>query len=327
MLDRRKFGLSVVSGALFGAQAIAQSALSTTYVPNHPLYAPSLDAMAQRNWDDLVSIVSALPPQSAYTLLRDIGDGSPVTNNLRALSRVEGGRTVAGAIQVGWAWRYRGSAVEIQDEDQFARHLFSAADLLSRAIQRDPDDGVAAAFLFRALKAFGDADALRDLLPLYLAASRKPVEGLAAYADAVTAKWVGSEAEALQFARQYANSQPAASYGLIPDAHYTTAVARVMSDDVAIAATADGYLHDPAVISEIIVAHDDFLAAPPDADPFATMLAHSQFSLVFLQTGDVERGRMHLGPQGTFIGGPWTYLPDPASAIRRMRTGLRLDRS
>src|SRR6185436_6945465 len=99
---------------------------------------------------------------------------------------------------------------------------------------------------------------LHNLLPVYLASRRKPVEGLAGYADAISAKWLGSETEALTFARRYADSAPAASFGLIADTHITSAVARSMSDDATVAASANGYFTQPSVVAEVVAAHEHF---------------------------------------------------------------------
>jgi hypothetical protein len=325
MLNRRTFSLSVALGAAcLSAPSRAQTADATPFVPNHPAYAATLQLLVQARWSDLISSIAALPPQSAYALLTDIGDGSPLADDLNALARARGGAGIAGAILAGWAWRYRGHSEAIANERGFARHLLSSATLLTRVVSQDHDDGLSASFLFRVLKGAGETDALHNLLPVYVASRRKPVEGLAAYADAVSAKWLGSETEALEFARRYADSAPAASYGLIADAHVTAAVARSMSDDVQVATSAQVYLAQPAVASEIVAAHEHFSSARPDTDQFAALLAHAQFSFAFMQMGDAERTRLHLSAQGSYAGGPWRYLENPAAMLSRARAALGL---
>ena len=319
-MSSREFALSVAAATFAGAPA--QAADPAPFVPSHPLYKASIDLLARGRWQDLVSSVAALPPQSAFTLLTDLGDGSPPVDDLKGLARVNGGAGVAGAIQVGWAWQKRGRAESIQDEKGFAEHLAAADEMLTRAQRQDRNDGVSVSFRFRVLKGVGETDALHDLLAAYLAAQRKPVEGLAGYADAVSAKWLGSETEALAFARRYAGSAPAASFGLIPDTHITAAVARLMSDDAAVKGNAPTYFKSPAVTAEIVASHAHFLAAPADADPFAAVLAHAQFSFAFLQMKDVERLRQHLTAQDMAAVGPWRYTQDPYATLARVRTAV-----
>src|SRR5262245_41795370 len=189
----------VMSGVAVGAPAFAQSPQSPAFVPNHSLFPASLEAMKQKQWKALVSSISSLPPQSAHVLLDDLGDGTPISDNLKDLSAVKGGKGLTGAIHVGWAWRFRGSNADIKDGDGFEKHLVEAGRLLMEAVEDDPDDGVAASFLFRVLKGAGEVDGLHSLLPVYLAAKRRPVEGLANYTDAVSEKWSGSEPESLGF--------------------------------------------------------------------------------------------------------------------------------
>lgn len=325
VLNRRRFTLMVMSGAMVGAPALAQSPQSPAFVPNHSLYPASLDAMTQKQWKTLVSSISDLPPQSAHVLLDDLGYGAPISDSLNDLSAIKGGKGIAGAIHVGWAWRFRGADVEIKDGNGFEQHLIKAGRLLMEAIDEDPDDGVAASFLFKVLKGAGEVDGLHNLLPVYLAAKRRPVEGLANYTDAVSEKWSGSEAESLTFARRYAASQPAASLGVIPFAHLNTAVARGMSSDPRTAASAETYLNQTAVTAEIVAAHDAFLTAKADADKFAMLLAHSQFSLVFLQMNDGQRARHHLAAQGRFAGGPWRTMEDSQSVIASARAAVGLE--
>lgn len=317
MLSRR-----VALGGL--AAFIATPALAQTpaFHPQHDQYAAALDLLANRRWRDLVGLIAGLPAQSAKTLLTDLGDGAPIAEDLNAMARVRGGSGVAGAIRVGWAWRYRGSDVGIVNEDAFGRHLVGAVENLMTAIDDDASDGVSTACLFQALKGAGEKSLLEGYLPIYLAASRKPVQGLSIYADAISSKWVGSEAESLAFARRYSNSAPAASYGVIADAHITSAVARAMSDSAQEAASADTYFAQPAVIEEIVAAHDRFAAATADSDRYAVMLAHAQFSFAFLQIGDEARLRQHLVGQGDYSGGPWQLDADPPALLGRVQRAL-----
>jgi len=322
-MSRRAFSLSIAAATCCGGLAEADN--PAPYVPNHPLYAASLDLLTRERWSDLVSSVAALQPQSALTLLTDLGDGSPIVGTLKGLAQVEGGAGLAGAIQVGWAWRRRGLAEHIRDEDGFAGHLVVAAEMLTRARRQNRNDGVTLTFLFRALKGAGDTDTLHALLPSYLSAERRPVEGLSAYSDAVSAKWLGSETEALTFARSFADSAPAASCGLIPDTHVTAMGARSMSDDASVRGSAETYFKSPDVIAEIVAEHEHFMAARADADPFAAVLAHAQFSLAFLVMNDVERARQHLILQGMSAVGQWRNTENPSAFLAKARAALGLN--
>ena len=78
-----------------------------------------------------------------------------------------------------------------------------------------------------------------------------------------------------------------------------------MSDDASVKQSALGYFKNPDVVAEIVAAHGHFVAGPADADPFAAVLAHAQFSMAFLIMGDAERARQHLVAQGMSAVGPW----------------------
>ncbi|MES1202734.1 MAG: hypothetical protein ABUS57_14960 [Pseudomonadota bacterium] len=319
MLTRRGFGLGVAIVGLAGSAA-AQTAPPQPFYPNHPQYATAADMLNNNRWADLVATLSALPPASAVVLLEDLGQGSPLRDNLDALARVRGGKTVAGAIQIGWAWRYRGAGTTIVNEDAFGRQLVRAADLLATALSDDANDGVAAMYLMRCLKGGGEKKDLEALLPIYLASRRKPVQGLSQYADAISEKWMGTDAECLAFARQYAGSAAPASYGVVPWAHFVVRDSHAMSDDAQIQQSAPSYFTNADVTAEIITAHEHFLAAPADSDNFAMQFAHAEFSYVFLTMNDMDRLRVHLAGQGEFIGGPWIELRDPHGVLLHLRS-------
>ncbi len=323
-LNRRTFAFGLTAAGAGGVGVVAAQTVVEQFHPNHPAYAVALEFLASERWVDLVSQINALPPSTACVLLDDLGDGAPIGDNLNPLKRVRGGRGVAGAILTGWAWRHRGSGETIVDERAFARVLVDAAEALMRAVRDDPNDGISAHYLFRCLKGAGERELLTGLLPTYLSAQRKPIQGLSGYADAISGKWLGSDEETLAFARSHATSALPGSFSVIPTAHVIVAVSRLMSGDPQVSQAAAGYFAQPDVAAEIIEAHDRFRVEAPDADEFAMRFAHGEFSYAFAQLRDLARMRDHLSEQGEFVSRSWQYLPNPHAAVRRVRAGLGL---
>jgi hypothetical protein len=194
---------------------------------------------------------------------------------------------------------------------------------LQEATRADPNDGLAYAYLFRVYKGLEDRQRLDQILPNFLAAARKPVGGFSLYADAISAKWLGDDSEALAFGRAHANAAPPASHGLIPDVHIHCAIARVVSS----VAEADQYFLSPDVRAEIVAAHDSFVAAGPESDALTAQYAHSTFSLAFLQLRDAPRLRFHLSGLGPYRGGPWELLDGADQLILQLRRSLGLSDS
>jgi hypothetical protein len=316
---------------------------------NHPQVEAALDELSAQRWTELVVRYRALPAQSALVLLDDLGNaleadanvsvlrgvegGNVVLGARRAdisgLRGVEGGNAVLGALRVAVAWRYRGAGrgdtVTGARAVGFYQWLEGAKLALRRAVEDDPDDGVAFAELFRVHKGLGERSDLERTLPRFLTAERKPVSGLSLYCDAISAKWLGVEADALAFGRAHAGAIPPASHAIIADMHLITAVGRTMSDDASVAATADGYLGQTEVRDEIIAAHESFMALSPDPDAFAVKYAHSVFSLAFLELRDAQRLRVHLAGLGDYRGYPWSMMGGEENAlISQLRQSLGL---
>jgi hypothetical protein len=318
-------------------------------IPNHPQLGAAVEELSEQRWDELVARYRALPAQSALVLLDDLGNaveadanvsvlrgaegGHVILRGRRAdisgLRSVEGGNAVLGALRIAIAWRHRGMGrgETVTDAGAFAfyRWLEAAKLALRRAVQVDPQDGVALAQLFRVYKGLSERRELERTLPLFLAAARKPVHGLSSYCDAISSKWLGTEADALGFGRSHARAIPPASQAIIADMHLISAVGRSMSDDPSISATAEGYFQQREVGYEIIAAHERFIDAPTDADEFAAKYAHSVFSLAFMNLRDNERLRMHLASLGDYRGYPWPSLRGEENAlIDQVRQSLGL---
>jgi hypothetical protein len=345
----RRGAITTLGAALFAAPAFAQTVLGNGRTRNHPQLDAAIDELREQRWDELVTRYRALPAQSALVLLDDLGNaldadanvsvlrgvegGHVILSGRRAdisgLRSVEGGNAVLGALRIAIAWRHRGTGrgdtVTGARAFAFYRWLEAAKLALRRAIQDDPQDGVALAQLFRAYKGLSERRDLERTLPLFLAAARKPVHGLSSYCDSISAKWLGSEADALAFGRSHAGAIPPASQAIIADMHLISAVGRSMSDDPSVSATADGYFQQTEVSDEIVAAHERFNDAPPDADEFAAKYAHSVFSFAFMKLNDTERLRAHLAALGDYRGYPWPSLWGEENAlIDQVRRSLGL---
>ena len=287
-----------------------------------------MELLRGARWADLSQLVLALPPQSARALLEDIGELVPLNQDFGVLADQPMGKTVIAIAHVEWAWRFRGhgvaSTVTQSGIEGFERHLRAALALLNEAIADDPQDGVAHATRFAVNMGLSDKVALYEGLHPYLLSARRPVSGLATFANAISGKWLGSELETLAFARQAYRLDLPTSAALIPDVHYVSWGSRVMASR-ANAQPFEGYLQDPAVGGEIIEASDAFNSVNPDSDSFANVWAHARLGYALLAINQIERARQHLLGMGPYIAGPWEYLPDPQAAIRALRHRLGLE--
>jgi hypothetical protein len=345
----RRHAIATLGASLCAAPALAQTVLSNGPTHNHPQLDAAVAELREQRWDELVARYRALPAQSALVLLDDLGnavEADPDVSVLRGaegghvlldgrradisgLRSVDGGNAVLSALRITIAWRHRGTGRgdTVTNEGAFAfyRWLEAAKLALRRAVQADPQDGVLFAQLFRVYKGLNERRDLERALPLFLAAARKPVHGLSSYCDAISAKWHGTEAEALAFGRSHADAIPPASHAIVADMHLISAAGRSMSDDPLVSATADEYFQQPEVSDEIVLAHERFIDAPPDTDEFAAKYAHSVFSFAFMKLNDTERLRAHLAALGDYRGYPWPSLRGEENAlIDQLRQSLGL---
>jgi len=322
MISRRAL-LAAAAIAGVAGPVRAQSPLGAGETRYHPDRDPALSEMRARQWSALTTRLAEQSPQGALVLLDDLANAVDADTNLSGLSEAAGGKTVLGALHAGIAWRNRGAGgsetVTEQGFRRFQQSLTTAERTLREAAQADPNDGLAHAYLFRVYKGLEDRRQLDQTLPNFLAATRKPVGGLSLYADAISAKWLGDDSQALAFGRAHADAAPPASHGLIPDVHITCAVARAMSGE----AEADQYFLSSDVRAEIVAAHDNFAAAH-ESDPLTAQYAHSAFSLAFVQLRDAQRLRFHLSGLGSYRGGPWALLDGADQMILQLRRSLGL---
>lgn len=328
-LNRRAFaatlGVSVVATLTARAQSVPSPDVPFT---SHPLLARASEELRQRNWGRLASLVRDLPPQSACVLLDDLGDATPIDLEIALLERHPVGRTIMGGLLVNWGWRFRGtgsgSTVRPTAFAEFQERLQAAKMQLAVALADDKDDGVAASFLIRTEKGLEDLPAIDSAFALLEQAERRPIAGYAGYADAISAKWYGSQERMRGFARQHVRSLPPSSHALIAQAHVESMFALARSSNPERASRAPSYLVDDFVRSELVDANNAFLAGPPDQDHHANRFAHGQFSYAFMAMGEHELARPHVQALGASPAGPWTLLPDPRLAWESLRRTLGL---
>jgi hypothetical protein len=323
-MNRRDF---VMGASVSAALAWSSAAVAQQQGPRHPSAERAMGFVRRARWADLSRLVLALPAQSARGLLDDVGNLVPVDQDFGALASQPMGKTIIAIAHVAWAWRFRGhgvaSTLTQSGIEGFERQLRAALTLLNEAIADDPQDGVAHATRFAVNMGLSDKVALYEGLHPYLMSARRPVSGLATFANAISGKWLGTELEALAFARQAYRLDLPASAALIPDVHYVCWGSRVMASR-ANAQPFEAYLQDPSVGSQIIEASDAFNAVNPDPDSFANVWAHARLGYALFAINENERARRHLLGMGPYITGPWEYLPDPRAAIDAVRHRLGL---
>lgn len=322
-MDRRLFLASAASASLCVQTNVwAQTAAAW----RHPQLDHALELLRAQRWLNLSSLVERLPPQSALVLLEDLGDAAPLNIDFGDIASQPMGDTIAAAVQIAWAWRYRGTGVASTVTDtgfaNFDQNLNDAKARLERAVQRDSDNGIARAFGFRVYMGLSDRRGLGEGLQGYLMSARRPVGGLSAYANAVSAKWLGSEQGTLAFAHETTPLDLPASAGLIPDVHFNCWVSRAMNNT---AQDFPAYASQPEVRADIIAANEAYNSVGPDPDPFANWYANSWFSFVLMAINEPSLARPHFQNMGNYVGKPWSDLPDAARTIQSIRHTMGLE--
>lgn len=322
-MDRRLFLASAASASLWmqpGAWAQTASAW------RHPDLDRALELLRAQRWLNLCSLVERLPPQRAYVLMSDLADAAPLRTDFGDIATHPLGDAIIAAIETDWAWRFRGtgvaSTVTETGLNNFLQNLNDAKVHVDRAIQLDPDNGIARSIGFRVNMGLSNRRALAEDLQGYLMSARRPVGGLSAYANAVSAKWLGSEHGALAFARETSSLDLPASAGLIPDVHFNCWGSRVMNNATYDFAT---YASGADVRAEIIAANEAYNSVGPDPDDFANWYANSWFSFALMAINELDLARPHFQRMGNYVGKPWSDLPDAARTIQAIRHAMGLE--
>lgn len=220
-----------------------------------------------------------------------------------------------GAHGVGWAWQARGGAraedVAPEAFDVFFDRLRDAEADLVAATRADPSDGVAWSQLVISgrglqipkVELHARHRAAVERAPRLLRADLELVQG-------ISAKWSGSDEEALAFARRATRSAPPGvpNHALVPAAHIET---WILDDD---------HLRRGEVQDEIAAAagrsiwHERWIDAPEHA------VAPNLFCMAFHLGGAAvaaERTARQIG--GRVTAAPWRYVGGPPTGLRDLR--------
>lgn len=328
-LTRRTLGLlaaaSAVATPAFAQMPGAPPPDPAALLPHENL-AEALELLTRRRWRPLMDLLRALPPQSAHALMGDLGEATEIDVNVSGLRDLSMGPTLIGSLQVDWGWRYRGHSFGSDVPEaamlEFWTRLNLAKAQLERALATDPDDGVAAAVLIRTQKGLQDVAAIHAAFETFMRAGRKPVTGYADYADAIAAKWYGSNEQMTNFAREHAESLPPASHALVAQAHTETMFQ--WARDPRVGDNAPAFLMSEAVQTELQAANTAFQAASNAQDRYAALYAHAHFSYVFVMSNQPDLARPHVEAMGHQVSGPWARFDNPRAVVGEIRTLLGL---
>jgi hypothetical protein len=311
-------GLSLLP--LTSGRAIAQTPATppSSLFVHHPEATVALSHLQGRRWSDLAEIVGGLPPDSASVLLDDLLDLATVDSDLTGLTETPLGHTLAGAIYVNWAWSYRGTGVGstvVGDRAQaFVDRLELARVSLERAIDADANDGVAYNFLIRTLKGQSNVPGLNSVWTSFESVERrrKPIRAFSALADAVSAKWFGSEQIMLGFARAQQLALEPASYALIAQVANESVMGYLRRGG---SEAAMSFAAQDAVLGEVGTASEAYRALPPPEDFYQANFANAHFSFFFSLLGLNDHARPYLQAMGEMPAGPWTLFQEGAFAL------------
>lgn len=224
-------------------------------------------------------------------------------------------RLLRGAHGVGWAWQARGrqtaDRVDPEAFDVFFERLRAAEADLMAAADRDPADGVALSFLVTSGRGL-------EIPKLELHSRHRAAVGRAPrlvrvdleLLQGISAKWSGSDDDALAFARQTVADAPAGvpAHALIASAH------------------TEFWLTDPDHLSrgevqqEIARAAERSIWHPSWEDLPEHVLPLNHFCMAFHLGGAsaaAERTARQIA--GRISAAPWRYLGGPPSGLEKIR--------
>lgn len=261
-------------------------------------------------------------------LLDDLGDIAPLDADIAGLIEQPGGHAIAGALYVNWAWAYRGTGAGttvVGDRAQaFADRLVLARESLERAIDADEHDGVAYAHLFRTMKGQSDTPSMSSAWESFdqIERQRKPIRAYSSFADALAAKWFGSEELMLGFARTHQRALEPVSHALICQVANESLLAHLRRGGVQAAVT---FGANQGVLGEVGAANDAYLAMSTPDDFQQANFANSHFSFYFGFLGLNDHARPYLQAMGNNLSAPWTIFDEEAfNMLERARTAAGL---
>ena len=274
---------------------------------NDALSATATGLLRRQDWDGLVALVRAMPPESAYAALRLLGAAAPLDADLQPL--IARGAvwdlTIAGALLQGRAMRFRGLGVaEDVTETQWELYiptLAHAQELLARANAMSPSLGLTAAWR---VTAFIDAsEEEKDEAEAALrAAVDIPVSGLSRLLSLRTRKWGGSHEAMWRIVREHARADVPPSMALVAKGHFEQWLWFAgFEEDPALAARARTYFAEEGVRKDLERASAIVLDAAELRDPRALLAADNWFAFAFRNAGLHGQARPHLRRLGRHV--------------------------
>ncbi|HWS25442.1 MAG TPA: hypothetical protein VN259_02605 [Xanthomonadales bacterium] len=227
-------------------------------------------------------------------------------------------RMIRGAQCTHWAWQARSSRTADQVDNaafaEFFRRLELAEADLDAAQRLDPASALPAALMLRVLTG-QQADDDHKRATFEQAVSRAPtlLSAHRAMFSAQCAKWGGSDAAMLAFAREHAVRSSALRV-LIPLAHIEVFIG---IDDLE---QRRAYARQPQVRAEVDEAFARFREGRDEA---ALRNGANAFAFQFVLAKDVKRAEQAFALTAGFVSPvPWMYIGDPLAMYTRMRASL-----
>lgn len=276
----------------------------------------SLAATAE-GWARLRVTLGVLPPESAFILLRVVGEKLPIDTDVEGLLRSGAdadGQLIAGAVFMVRASRLRGMGTADLVPDQAWDEYFTcrdrAEDLLRRSLAQRPGHGVTAAWLM-ASTIDTEIEVKAEVVTRLEGATDVPLSGYSKALSASTRKWGGSHELMWKFARRHAQLRWPWSGALIAKAHYEHWLYLARMDERPVAEwEAGAYFRDVAVCEELQDLSAALFAGQSD-DPYEEIFAHDVLAAVLAEAGMRKMAARHLRRVGLFgdpallTGGPW----------------------
>lgn len=280
-------------------------------------------------WADFKSYLRNLPPETAFVILRVLGEQLPIDNDLEAA--IDGsadvwGHIVAGAALMVRATRIRGmdTADRVKEENwqSYFAYRERAEQLLRFVLIHNPENGLAAAWFMAA--AVDSDDVVKAEASDFLQASENvPISGYSRLLSANTEKWGGSHESMWQIARQFAEVKWPWSSALIAKAHYEQWLYLEMMDERPAAEyEAAQYFQSAAIRDELRNISSAIRTAQTD-DPYEAVFAHDVLAAVLAEAKMRKAAAEHLRQVGKF-GDPALLTGGPSwrRALIRLLKGL-----
>lgn len=268
-------------------------------------------------WASFKNYLRGLPPESAFVLLRVLGEHLPIDADPEAAINDTGdvwGHIVAGAALLVRATRIRGmdTADRVKEGSWQSYHAARerAEQLLRFIVTHHPKNGLAAAWFMAA--AVDSSDAVKaEASDFLLASDNVPISGYSKLLSANTEKWGGSHEAMWQIARKCAGERLTWSAALIAKAHYEHWLYLDLMDERPSAEYEAGSYFRKKEIREEILSISQAISDADGVDPYEAVFAHDILAAVLSEAGMRKPAAEHLrrvgklGDPALLTGGPW----------------------